>query len=86
LTISPAIAKGERLTLVLPALSLNDCMLTLMVSMGCMTEVAIHPEIEATKNGLITYSTRPCDFICGFLFKVIFQRFIIFLIKFIFMV
>jgi len=69
--ISPSIAKVERLTLVLPAVSLNDCMLTFIVSMGWTTEVAIHPEMEATKNGLITYSIRPYDFFCGFLSKVI---------------
>jgi hypothetical protein len=54
--ISLAIVKGENLTLFLPALSLNNCMLTFIVSMGHMNQVAIHLEMDATKNGLIIYS------------------------------
>lgn len=44
--------KGERLTLALPAASLLDCMITLTVSTGCMTDVAMQPEMEPTMNGL----------------------------------
>ena len=52
LTISEPIAKGERFTLPFPAASLLDWMITLMVSMGWMTEVAIAPDIEPIKKGL----------------------------------
>jgi len=50
--MSEPIAKGERLTLVLPAAYLLDWMITLMVSIGWITVVAMAPETEPIKKGL----------------------------------
>ena len=44
--------KGERLTCVFPASSFLDWMMTLTVSTGWITEVAMAPEMEPTKKGL----------------------------------
>ena len=50
--ISLPTAKGERLTFVFPAVSFLDWIITLMQSIGWMTQVAMQPEMDPTVKGL----------------------------------
>ena len=50
--ISLATKKGERLTCAFPAAYFLDWIITFTQSIGWITDVAIQPEIEPTRNGL----------------------------------
>ena len=56
--MSAAMEMGERLTCPLPAASLRDWMMTLTVSIGWMTEVAMQPEKEPTRKGFSSIINR----------------------------